>query len=70
MDPSMRLFEYDKKSLLASIPAMYAFPKVCFVLPRGLANFILAYSYTMYTLHGSRRSAPAKAWTSNCITKS
>ena len=28
MDPSMRLFEYDKKSLLASIPTMLAFPKV------------------------------------------
>lgn len=28
MDPSMRLFEYDEKSLLASIPTMLAFPKV------------------------------------------
>ena len=28
MDPSMRLFEYDDKSLLASIPTMLAFPKV------------------------------------------
>ncbi|KAI0068498.1 FAD/NAD-P-binding domain-containing protein [Artomyces pyxidatus] len=27
-DPSMRLFEYDSKSLLASIPKMYAFPKL------------------------------------------
>lgn len=27
-DPSMRLFEYDEKSLLASIPTMLAFPKV------------------------------------------
>ena len=29
MDPSMRLFEYDEKSLLASIPTMLSFPKVC-----------------------------------------
>ncbi|KAI0074371.1 FAD/NAD(P)-binding domain-containing protein [Panus rudis PR-1116 ss-1] len=28
MDPSMRLFEYDEKSLLASIPTMLAFPKL------------------------------------------
>ena len=28
MDPSMRLFEYNDKSLLASIPTMLAFPKV------------------------------------------
>ena len=28
MDPSMRLFEYNEKSLLASIPTMLAFPKV------------------------------------------
>lgn len=35
MDPSMRLFEYNKKSLLASIPTMYAFPKVS----RGLTAF-------------------------------
>lgn len=28
MDPSMRLFEYDDKSLLASIPTMLSFPKV------------------------------------------
>ena len=28
MDPSMKLFEYDEKSLLASIPTMLAFPKV------------------------------------------
>lgn len=28
MDPSMKLFEYDPKSLLASIPTMLAFPKV------------------------------------------
>lgn len=28
MDPSMRLFEYSDKSLLASIPTMYGFPKV------------------------------------------
>ena len=28
MDPSMKLFEYNDKSLLASIPTMYAFPKV------------------------------------------
>lgn len=28
MDPSMRLFEYSDKSLLASIPTMLAFPKV------------------------------------------
>ncbi|CDO76022.1 hypothetical protein BN946_scf184665.g14 [Trametes cinnabarina] len=28
MDPSMRLFEYDSKSLLASIPTMLAFPKL------------------------------------------
>lgn len=61
MDPSMRLFEYDKKSLLASIPAMYAFPKVGFMLVRSLANFILAYSYMMCMLHGNRRSAPAEA---------
>ncbi|OCH84894.1 FAD/NAD-P-binding domain-containing protein [Obba rivulosa] len=27
-DPSMRLFEYDQKSLLASIPTMLAFPKL------------------------------------------
>ncbi|KAN0103646.1 hypothetical protein V8E52_011784 [Russula decolorans] len=27
-DPSMRLFEYDKRSLLASIPEMYAFQKL------------------------------------------
>lgn len=27
-DPSMRLFEYNSKSLLASIPTMLAFPKV------------------------------------------
>ncbi|KAH9941001.1 FAD/NAD-P-binding domain-containing protein [Amylocystis lapponica] len=27
-DPSMRLFEYDEKSLLASIPTMLAFPKL------------------------------------------
>lgn len=26
-DPSMRLFEFNKNSLLASIPTMYAFPK-------------------------------------------
>ncbi|KAI0790632.1 FAD/NAD-P-binding domain-containing protein [Abortiporus biennis] len=28
MDPSMKLFEYDSKSLLASIPTMLAFPKL------------------------------------------
>ncbi|KAJ3554515.1 hypothetical protein NM688_g3070 [Phlebia brevispora] len=28
MDPSMRLFEYNDKSLLASIPTMLAFPKL------------------------------------------
>lgn len=28
MDPSMKLFEFDKDSLLASIPTMYGFPKV------------------------------------------
>ncbi|KAI0743733.1 FAD/NAD(P)-binding domain-containing protein [Daedaleopsis nitida] len=28
MDPSMKLFEYDEKSLLASIPTMLAFPKL------------------------------------------
>jgi hypothetical protein len=28
MDPSMKLFEYNDKSLLASIPTMYGFPKV------------------------------------------
>lgn len=28
MDPSMKLFEFDSKSLLASIPTMYGFPKV------------------------------------------
>lgn len=28
MDPSMKLFEYNDKSLLASIPTMLAFPKV------------------------------------------
>ncbi|KAI0259481.1 hypothetical protein BC834DRAFT_627943 [Gloeopeniophorella convolvens] len=28
MDPSMRLFEYDERSLLASIPEMYAFQKL------------------------------------------
>ncbi|KAH9895234.1 FAD/NAD-P-binding domain-containing protein [Cubamyces lactineus] len=28
MDPSMKLFEYDPKSLLASIPTMLAFPKL------------------------------------------
>ena len=28
MDPSMKLFEYNDKSLLASIPTMFAFPKV------------------------------------------
>lgn len=33
MDPSMRLFEFDEKSLLASIPTMYAFPKVCLFFP-------------------------------------
>lgn len=32
MDPSMRLFEYNDKILLASIPTMLAFPKV-FLLP-------------------------------------
>ena len=28
MDPSMRLFEFDEQSLLASIPTTLAFPKV------------------------------------------
>ena len=28
MDPSMRLFEYDARSLLASVPTMLSFPKV------------------------------------------
>ncbi|KAG8961509.1 hypothetical protein FRC03_005307 [Tulasnella sp. 419] len=28
MDPSMKLFEYDPKSLLASIPTMHGFPKL------------------------------------------
>ena len=27
MDPSMKLFEFSEKSLLASIPTMLAFPK-------------------------------------------
>lgn len=28
LDPSMKLFEFDEKSLLASIPEMYGFPNV------------------------------------------
>ena len=28
LDPSMKLFEFDDKSLLASIPTMYGFPNV------------------------------------------
>lgn len=28
MDPSMRLFQFDEKSLLASIPTMLGFPKL------------------------------------------
>ena len=28
LDPSMKLFEFDEKSLLASIPTMYGFPNV------------------------------------------
>lgn len=31
MDPSMKLFEYNDKSLLASIPTMLAFQKVMFI---------------------------------------
>ena len=31
MDPSMKLFEFSEKSLLASIPTMLAFPKVLFL---------------------------------------
>ena len=28
LDPSMKLFEFDENSLLASIPEMYGFPNV------------------------------------------
>ena len=37
----MRLFEYDKRSLLASIPEMYAFQKV-----RGFPTFIVYITFT------------------------
>ena len=30
LDPSMKLFEFDEKSLLASIPTMYGFPNVSY----------------------------------------
>lgn len=36
----MRLFEYDKRSLLASIPEMYAFQKVIVHLPAGLSAIL------------------------------
>jgi hypothetical protein len=39
MDPSMKLFEFSNKSLLASIPTMLAFPKVSQPLP-ALVAFI------------------------------
>lgn len=42
MDPSMRLFEYNTKSLLASIPTMLAFPKVSNSLHYHRAPLIIA----------------------------
>jgi len=50
----MRLFEYDKRSLLASIPEMYAFQKVTCPLPAGhsavltLARSQLSDTYTAW----------------------
>ena len=38
----MRLFEYDKRSLLASIPEMYAFQKVRGGFPRIIQSMIYA----------------------------
>ena len=42
MDPSMKLFEYNDKSLLASIPTMLAFPNVMYSL------FYIAHSLTRF----------------------
>jgi hypothetical protein len=42
MDPSMRLFEYNDQSLLASIPTMLAFPKVnAFYFPIWPSTYFL-----------------------------
>lgn len=49
MDPSMRLFEYDKRSLLANIPEMYAFQKV-----RGRFLKIIQHMYNVHYLAALR----------------
>jgi len=50
MDPSMRLFQYNDKSLLASIPTMYGFPKVSLHATHlaSINEANLKLSYTMY----------------------
>ncbi|THH29953.1 hypothetical protein EUX98_g4241 [Antrodiella citrinella] len=63
MDSSMRLFEYNKKSLLASIPSMYAFPKLHDVYQawrsdissRGNVNFKLGHTVTRVVSRNANR---------------
>ncbi|GJE95068.1 FAD/NAD(P)-binding domain-containing protein [Phanerochaete sordida] len=65
MDPSMKLFEYNDKSLLASIPTMLAFPKLhdCYqawkteTASRGNVTF----KFTHEVLHVVDRNAKSKA---------
>ncbi|TCD68068.1 hypothetical protein EIP91_011613 [Steccherinum ochraceum] len=64
MDPSMRLFEYNKKSLLASIPTMYAFPKLHDVYQawradmsaRGNVNFKLGHTVSRVVSRNAKQS--------------
>ena len=56
MDPSMRLFEYDDKSLLASIPTMLSFPKVGSSVRRvGVLSHVSRSCMTCTTRGGRRR---------------
>ncbi|KAH8108063.1 FAD/NAD-P-binding domain-containing protein [Cristinia sonorae] len=64
MDSSMRLFEYSKKSLLASIPTMYAFPKLhdvyqawmTNILTSGSVNFKLQHTVTRVVTRESKQA--------------
>ncbi|OBZ68035.1 hypothetical protein A0H81_11835 [Grifola frondosa] len=68
MDPSMRLFEYDEKSLLASIPTMLAFPKLhdvyqawkAEIASRGNVSFKLNHEVLQIISRTSRTSGPVQ----------
>ncbi|OJT10958.1 hypothetical protein TRAPUB_12520 [Trametes pubescens] len=68
MDPSMKLFEYDPKSLLASIPTMLAFPKLhdvyqawkSEVASRGNVDFKLNHEVIRVVSRTAKKNGPVQ----------